>query len=84
MGGHRHFIIVTLLTSFIGVLGLTASEYVDCSEFYHDELLDLGLAIQYPMLPVFAPHRNTHPFLFLSLKTLCFQEVRLLTTLMRC
>jgi len=67
-----------------GSLALTASTYVDCKDFYPDEFLDLALACQYPILPVFAPHRNTHPFLLYCLKGFYFKRIALLTPILRC
>ena len=72
------------MISIFGVLAFTASQYVDCRELYPDEFLDLALAWQYPILPVFAPHLNTHPFLLRFAKVFYFRRVNLLTTALRC
>jgi hypothetical protein len=75
---------LVLLISIIGVLVLTASQFVDCKELCPDEFLDLALAWRYPTLPVFAPRRNTHPFLFRFMKTYYLQRVNLLASPLRC
>jgi len=73
-----------LLISTMGVLLLTASEYVDCKDFYPDEFLDLALAWQYPILSVFVPQLNNHPYIFHSLKGLYFKRIDLLNPILRC
>jgi len=75
---------LVLLISIIGVLSLTASQYVDCKDIYPDEFLDLALAWQYPVLPVFAPHRNTHPFLLRFIKMFYLRRFNLFTIFLRC
>jgi hypothetical protein len=75
---------VVLLISIIGVLGLTPSHYVGCKDIYPDEFLDLAMAWQYPILPVFAPHRNTHPSFLHFTKMVYLQRVDLLITCLRC
>ena len=77
-------IVLGLLISVIGGIALTLSEWVSCKESYPDELLDLGLTCQDPILHGLAPHRNTHPLLILSLRIFYFQRVNLLTTFLRC
>ena len=84
MKGKHCLISLVLLISIIASVALTASEYVDCKDCYPDEFLDLGLACQYPIFPVFAPHQNTHPLLFLSLKIFYFQRANLLIAIQRC
>ena len=84
MKGNHRIISLALLISIIGCLGLTASEYVDCKDYYPDEFLDLGMARQYPIFPVLGPHQNTHPLLFLSLKIFYFQRANLLISILRC
>lgn len=71
------------MISTIGILALTASDYVDCKDFYADELLDLGLASEYPVLPVFAPHLNTHPIPIGHVKIVYFQRISSLSTVLR-
>ncbi|OGP80292.1 MAG: hypothetical protein A2V86_11680 [Deltaproteobacteria bacterium RBG_16_49_23] len=73
-----------LLFTIIGGLGLTASDYVVCKDLFPDEFLDLALAPISPILSVFAPSRNTHPFIYSSLKVFFFKQISLLTTWMRC
>ena len=73
-----------LLISTVGVLLLTASEYVGCKDFYPDEFLDLALAWQYPSLIVFAPYLDNHPYLYHSLKGSYFRRIDLLTPVLRC
>jgi hypothetical protein len=73
-----------LLITIIGVLTLSALEYVNCRDFYPDEFLDLGLACQPPNLPVLSLSLNTHPLHRAPLKILYFHRVNLLTTFMRC
>ena len=80
----RSLVIFALLCSIIGTLALTAPEYVACRDLCPDEFLDLALASQDSVLPVFDLHRNTHPTLLRSLKTLYFQEIPFLTTCLRC
>jgi hypothetical protein len=75
---------LVLLISIIGVLTLSASEYVNCTDFYPDEFLDLGLACQPQVLPVLSLSLNTHPLHRAPLKTLYFQRANLLTTFLRC
>jgi len=53
-----------MLISIIGVLVLTPSAYPDCKDPYPDEFLDLPVVCGFLILPVFAPRRNAHPFLF--------------------
>ena len=72
------------MVSIIGALALTASGFVECRNVESDEFLDMALACQYPILPVFAPHLNTHPCILHSLKTLCFGRINLLTAILRC
>jgi len=81
---NKFLINLVLLISIIGVLSLTAPQYVDCKEIYPDEFLDLALAWQYPILPVFAAHRNTHPFLLLFTKMFYLERFGLLTIFLRC
>jgi len=84
MKRHRGLINLVLLISIAGSLGLTASTYVDCKDFYPDEFLDLALAWQYPILHVYAPQRNTHPLLLRCFKIFHLQRLSLLTTFLRC
>jgi len=84
MKGKYCLISFVLLISIIGVLGLTASEYVDCKGFYPDQFLDLALAWQYPILPVFARHLDTPFYRLHSLKIFDFQKIYLLTPILRC
>jgi hypothetical protein len=83
MKGNGRSINLILLISIIGGLALTAPEYAACKDLFPDEFLDLGLACQGPIFPVFASHRNTHPLL-LSRKILYFQKDNLLFTILRC
>jgi hypothetical protein len=81
----NHFLTSSaLLFTIIGVLTLSASEYVNCRDFHPDEFLDLGLAWQPWVLPVLSLSLNTHPLHRAPLKTLYFYRVSLLTTFMRC
>jgi hypothetical protein len=73
-----------LLISIIGVLVLTASEYIDCNDLCPDEFLDLALAWQYPILPVFVPHLNNHPYLLHSSNSFYLERIDLLTFALRC
>jgi len=73
-----------LLISIFGGLAFTASEYVDCKNFYPDEFLDFALECHYPILPIFAPYWNTHPLLLHSFKIFYFQRDDLLATFLRC
>jgi len=75
---------LVLLISIVGSLGLTASAYVDCKDFYPDEFLDLALAWQYPILDVLVPQRNTHPLLLRCFKIVHLQRLNLLTPFLRC
>jgi hypothetical protein len=84
MKGKYFLLNFVLLISIIGVLALTASEYVDCKGFYPDEFLDLALAWEYPILPVFAPHLNTYSYLFRSVKIFYFQRMDLANPILRC
>jgi hypothetical protein len=74
MKGKYCLIGFVLLVSIIGVLALTASEYVDCRDFNSDEFLDLALASEYTILPIFDPHLNTHSILISPLKIFYFQR----------
>ncbi len=73
-----------LICSIFGSLVLTAPDYVDCRDPIPDEFLDLALATQDSILPVFDPNRNTYPFYFRSLRTFHFQRADLLTNSLRC
>jgi hypothetical protein len=84
MKGKYCLISFVLLISIIGVLALSASEYVDCKGFYPDEFLDLALAWQCPISTVFARHLDTHPYLLYSLKIFDFRRIDLLTPILRC
>jgi hypothetical protein len=84
MKGTRCLISLLLLISIIGAIALTASKYVDCNDPCADEFLDLALVCQNPILPVFAPQMNTHPYLPHSLKIFYFQGINYLTTVLRC
>jgi len=75
---------VVLLVSIIGVLALTASDYVGCTNPYPDEFLDFAFECPYPILPVFAPQLNTHPLLLHSLKIFYFQKIDFLSPILRC
>ena len=84
MRKNNHLINLLLLISILGVLAITAQQYVACQDDFPDEFLDLAAACQNPTLPVFAPHLNTHPIPISLLKILCFQRTNLHTTSLRC
>jgi len=84
MKGNHCSVTFVLLLSMVGALALTSSNYVDCKDIYPDEFLDLALAWQYPILPVFAPHRNTDPFLLLFSKMFYRQRFSLFIIFLRC
>ena len=84
MKGNHYIVSLVLLISIIGALALTASQYVNCTDLYPDEFLDLALECQYPILPIFAPYRNTHPLLLHSFKISYFRTDNHLTTFLRC
>jgi hypothetical protein len=84
MRKNNRLIDLLLLISILGVLALTAQEYITCQDDFQDELLDLAAACQNPALPVFAPRLNTHPNLISLLKIFCFQRTDLHTTSLRC
>jgi hypothetical protein len=84
MRGKRCLINLVLLISIGGVLALTASTCVDCKDFYPDEFLDLALASRGPIIPVFAPYLNTHPYLLQTLKIFYFGRIDLPTSILRC
>ena len=84
MKGNHCLVTFVLLLSMVGALALTSSNYVDCKDIYPDEFLDLALAWQYPILPVFAPHLNTHPFLLRVTKMFNFRRFNLLIISLRC
>ena len=84
MKRNNRLISLVLLISIIGSLALTASEYVDCTNLYPDQFLDLAMECQNPILPVFAPYRNTHPLFLPGLKTSYVQRDNLFNTLLRC
>jgi len=79
-----NLVLLISIMSIIGAIALTASEYVDCKAPCADEFLDLALACENPILPVFAPQMNTHPYLPHSLKIFYFQGINYLTTVLRC
>jgi hypothetical protein len=79
-----HFFIALVMISTIGALAFTASDYVGCKDLDPDEFLDLALASEGPILPIFDPHRNTPSALLRLFKTLYFQEISLLATCLRC
>ena len=80
----NHLIGLLLLTSILGVLAFTASDYVVCHDDFPDEFLDLVVASPSPVLPVFAPQLNIHPYGLRSLKALLLQKVNFLTSVLRC
>jgi hypothetical protein len=73
-----------LLISIIGVMVVTASEYIDCKDIYPDEFFDLALTWQYSILPVFVPHLNNHPYLLHSSNSFYLERIDLLTPVLRC
>jgi hypothetical protein len=73
-----------LLVSIVGALALTSQEFVTCHDDLPDEFLDLAAASQNQILPVFAPHRNTHPIPLNLLKKFYFKRTYLHATLLRC
>ena len=75
---------LVILVSLIGGLAIGPVDYVGCNDLFPDEILDLALACENPILPIFAPHLNTHPYLLRSLKILYFQRTNLLNTILRC
>ncbi len=75
---------LVLLISIIGGLALTASAYVGCKDISPDEFLDLAVASQYPISPVFAPRLNAHAYLLHALRTFHLQGINLLTAILRC
>jgi hypothetical protein len=84
MKGKYCLISFVLLISIFGLLALTASEYVDCKGFYPDQFLDLALAWQYPISPVFARTLAIQPYRLHFLKIFDFQRIDLLTPILRC
>ena len=73
-----------LSISMLGVLALTAEQYVACQDNFPDEFLDLAAACQNPILPVFTPHLSTDPFSISLLKIFCVHRTNLHTTSLRC
>ena len=84
MKGNHSLTNCVLLISIIGCFVLTAPDHVDCKGLCPDEFLDLVLVCQSPILPVFAPHLNTHPYLLASLRTFYFLRSNFLATILRC
>ena len=84
MKKNYHLISFVLLVILTGVSALTASSYIDCKDLFPDEFLELAIVCGILILPVFAPHRNTHPVLLRSLKIFNLGGVNLLTTIIRC
>jgi hypothetical protein len=84
MERNYYLIHLVLLISVVRVLTLTTSECVDCKDFYPDEFLDLALACRSPIIPVFAPYLNTHPYLLHPLKVFYFGRIDLPTSILRC
>lgn len=84
MKGNNGLISLALLINIIGVFALTASQYVDCTDSYPNEFLDLALACPYSILPVFAPHWKTHPLLLRSSRMFYSQRVDPLSRCLRC
>jgi len=84
MRAFRFSVTLFLLISIFGSLALTSSQYVGCKDFYPDEFLDLAFEYQYPVLPIFAPYRNTHPLVLHSFQISYFLRDNHLTTLLRC
>jgi hypothetical protein len=67
-----------------GLLALTPQEYVVCQDDFPDEFLDLAVACQNPILPVFAPYKNAYPSLVCFRNTFCFRKVDLSPFILRC
>ena len=84
MKGDNRSINLLLLISMLGVLTLTAHEYVVCQSDLPDEFLELAVTFQRPTLPVFAPLLNNHPSLIRPLKTFSFLRTDLRATSLRC
>jgi hypothetical protein len=84
MRKNARIIDLLLLISMVGVLALTAQQYVACQDDFPDDFLDLAAACPPWTLPVFAPHLNPHPFPIGLLKMVYFQKTNIHTTTLRC
>ena len=73
-----------LLISMVGVLALTTSECISCTDDFPDEFSDLAVAWQNPILTVFDFHLNPNPFLVSFLKIFFSQRTILNTSSLRC
>ena len=84
MRKNHRFVNLLLLITILGVLAFTATDYVVCDDDFPDEFLDLAVACSAPVLPVFAPQLNIHPYVLKSLKEILLQKVNFLSCVLRC
>jgi hypothetical protein len=84
MKRENRLINLILLSIFFGVLVFTASDYVNCSDDFPDEVLDFMVVYESPVLPILSLHLNLHPYVLTSLKVFYLDKINLQTSILLC